>query len=116
MKPSGTIKIIVPHHSNPFFYSDPTHVKFYGLYTFAYYAECKFLKRAVPNYSRIEGLSISDVDLIFKSYRPRYIRHALKKTVQKFVNFSSFNKELYEEFFTYLFPCYELHVLLVVNK
>jgi hypothetical protein len=30
------IEIIVPHFSNPHYYSDPTHVRFFGLYTMSY--------------------------------------------------------------------------------
>jgi ubiquinone/menaquinone biosynthesis C-methylase UbiE len=116
VKPKGLINITVPHFSNPFFYSDPTHIRFFGLYTFMYYAECGFMRRAVPSYSRILGLSISNIELIFKSYRPRYIRHIFKRAVQYVINLSSFNKELYEEFFTYLIPCYEVQVFMTVNK
>jgi predicted SAM-dependent methyltransferase len=116
LKKNGKINIVVPHHSNPFFYSDPTHKASYGLYTFAYYAECNFFKRKVPKYLQIIGLNVCSIDLIFKSYRPRYLRHIAKKFFEKIVNFNSYSKELYEEIFVYIFPCYELHICLNVNK
>jgi len=116
LKSGGVIDIIVPHHSNPFFYSDPTHKSFYGLYTFSYYAECDILKRGVPEYSRIKGLQITNIELVFKSYRPHYIRHGLKKVVQKFVNLGNFNKEFYEEMVSGFISCYEIHTSLIIRK
>ena len=38
-RPGGRIEIIVPHFSNPYGYSDPTHVRHFGLYTFFYFAD-----------------------------------------------------------------------------
>src|SRR4051812_22266165 len=32
----GRLELIVPHFSNPYGYSDPTHVRFFGLYSFFY--------------------------------------------------------------------------------
>src|SRR5262245_6415565 len=36
-KADGRIEIVVPHFSNPYTYSDPTHVRFFGFYTFFYF-------------------------------------------------------------------------------
>jgi ubiquinone/menaquinone biosynthesis C-methylase UbiE len=116
IKPGGEISVIVPHHSNPFFYSDPTHRTFFGLYTFAYYAESGIFRREVPRYSLVPGLQLVQARLIFKSYRPRYVRHGLKRLVQAVVNVSSFTQELYEELFCFWVPCSDLEVRLVVNK
>jgi len=38
-RPQGRIEVIVPHFSNPYYYSDPTHVRFFGLYTFFYFCD-----------------------------------------------------------------------------
>jgi len=38
-RPDARIEIVVPHFSNPYFYSDPTHVRHFGLYTFFYFAD-----------------------------------------------------------------------------
>lgn len=47
----GRIEIIVPHFSNPYAYSDPTHVRFFGLYSFFYYADqVDQPRRKVPNF------------------------------------------------------------------
>ena len=48
--PGGLIRITVPHFSNPYYYSDPTHCTFFGLYTFYYFSnlEDQPAKRKVP--------------------------------------------------------------------
>jgi len=37
VQPGGRIWIEVPHFSNPYYYSDPTHVRPFGLYTMYYF-------------------------------------------------------------------------------
>jgi hypothetical protein len=48
------------------------------------------------------------VDLIFKSPKPFYGRYAFKSIIGFLFNSSIYMKELYEENFCYLFPCYEI--------
>src|SRR5687768_13241645 len=36
LKKEGIHKVTVPHFSNPYYYSDYTHKRFFGLYTFDY--------------------------------------------------------------------------------
>ncbi len=110
------IIFIAPHFSNPFFYSDPTHRATYGLYTFAYYAKSDLFRRTLPLYSRIKGLLLTEVVLRFYSYRPNYIRHFLKQLAQKTVNSSMWMKELYEESFCWLIPCYDVKYVLIINS
>lgn len=38
LKPGGLFEVVAPHFSNSYFYSDPTHVRFFGLYTMNYFA------------------------------------------------------------------------------
>ena len=37
MRPGARMTIVVPHFSNPYYYSDPTHLRFFGLYTMHYF-------------------------------------------------------------------------------
>ena len=37
LKKNGLMNIVVPHFSNPFYYSDPTHKSKFGLFSFCYY-------------------------------------------------------------------------------
>ena len=108
LKKGGTIHFVVPHFSNPYFYSDYTHKLFFGLYTFCYFCTGGMFKRAVPLYQREPQFELTKVDLVFKSAPPFYLRYALKVLIGKIVNITTYTKELYEESFCYLFPCYEI--------
>ncbi len=116
LAPGGQIEIRVPHFSDPWFYSDPTHKHMFGLYTFCYYFLYSKFQRKVPCYSLIEGAQIQSIYLKFGSTRPFYLRHAFKKVVQLLVNLNSFTLELYEEIFSGLFACSEIRVLIVKSE
>lgn len=109
LKEDSRCRIIVPHFSNPYFYSDPTHKRHFGLYTFCYYSTCEGLfKRKVPTYMCDLNFNLINVNLHFQTPKGRLVRSGLKKLVKFFVNRCSFNKEIYEELFCWIFPCYEI--------
>ena len=108
VKIGGEIELVAPHHSNPHFYSDPTHRNYFGLYTFSYYSTGSPLRRKVPTYQEKLWFRLEQVDLTFKSFPPFYVRHALKKLIGSIFNSCDYMKELYEENLCYLFPCYEV--------
>jgi hypothetical protein len=112
LKVGGTMEIVAPHFSNPYFYSDPTHQRSFGLYSFCYLSVGSCFKRQVPVYERNFPFRLVNVDLIFKSPRPFYLRYVFKWLVGKIFNLNNFMKELYEENFCYIFPCYEIKYLL----
>lgn len=106
--PGGTVTIIVPHFSNPFYYSDPTHRTPFGLYTMAYLCEQRLFKRTIPRYGIDLPLVLRSVDLGFKSYPPRYLRHAWKRLWGMLANSSMYMREFYEENLCWIVPCYEV--------
>ncbi len=106
----GVMEVVVPHFSNPYFYSDPTHRAFFGLYTFSYLADEKLFSRKVPNYGKGFGFELRSVDLVFKS--PFTGRNAMKRLVGSLVNATTAFKELYEENFAFIIPCYEIRYVL----
>lgn len=108
LRPGGRLIVTVPHFSNPFFYSDPTHRHPFGLYSFAYFAESTLFRRSVPSYARIEGLRLTDVQLGFRSVRPFYVRHVLRRCFGAIVNRFRFTQEFYEDALSGLLPCYEV--------
>ena len=108
-------KVFVPHFSNPYFYSDPTHKRFFGLYTFDYYSETSALKRKVPPfYEGKNKFIITKRKLIFKS--PFKSRNLIKILFQKTINSSNFLLEFYEENLCYIFPCQEIYYEMTVIK
>jgi predicted SAM-dependent methyltransferase len=116
VKPSGCINIYVPHFSNPWFYSDYTHKRFFGLYTFLYFSDnSNKYKRKVPNFYSDFKFTMSEQKLIFKS-PPFYFRNLVKQVLQRIFNSNTYMQELYEDTFCYLFPCQELFTCLVPLK
>jgi SAM-dependent methyltransferase len=108
MKPGGEATVVVPHFSNPWYYSDYTHRRFFGLYTFCYLARGSPFRRAVPTYGVDSGFDLVDVRLGFKSTRPFYLRHAVKRAGGALFNATRWLQEFYEENLCWLFPCYEV--------
>ena len=113
LKPGGELRVIVPHFSNPYFYSDPTHKTPFGLYTFCYFAECDLFSRKVPSYGHKAVLKLEKVSLLFKSSPPFYVRYGFKRVAQWFVNLFTYNQEFYEDMLTGIIFCYEIDFLLV---
>lgn len=108
LKPGGRLEIVVPHFSNPYFYSDHTHKTFFGLYTMCYFASESLFSRKVPTYGRTIRYELVGVDLEFKSAKPFYFRHGIKKCFGALFNSNGYMKEFYEENCCHLFPCYEI--------
>jgi predicted SAM-dependent methyltransferase len=107
--PGGLLEIIVPHFSNPYFYSDYTHKVFYGLYSFSYLASDSILTRKTPTYQKNLNLRIENIKLGFKSSKEFVFRYGFKKIIfGNLFNSSTWMKEFYEENLCYVFPCYEI--------
>jgi SAM-dependent methyltransferase len=108
IRPDGVLNVVVPHFSNPYYYSDYTHRGFFGLYSFSYLVSDSIHRRKVPTYGREVRFELSRAELIFKSPPPFYVRYAFKQILQVVFNWNGWTRELYEENFCYLFPCYEI--------
>jgi ubiquinone/menaquinone biosynthesis C-methylase UbiE len=104
----GEVLLVVPHFSSPYFYSDPTHKAFFGLYTLCYFTERHPFVRKVPTYGNSLAFEIITVDLGFKAERPFYIRYVLRRMIGLVFNATVALKELYEDMFSNIFSCYEL--------
>lgn len=113
VRPGGRMEVVVPHFSNPYFYSDCTHKSFFGLYTFSYLAQDQLFSNKVPTYNKMQRFSLESVDLGFKSPRPFYGRYLLKRSIGAILNSCSYMQEFYEENLCYLFPCYEIKYRLI---
>lgn len=115
LRKGGQARIFVPHFSNPFFYSDYTHKRFFGLYTFYYFAKKEHqLARSVPNFYSDVRIRILSKKLVFKS--PFRGRNIFKKIVQGVVNLSGYTQEFYEENLCFLVPCYGLRIVITADE
>jgi len=113
MKLDSSLTIIVPHFSNPYYYSDVTHKTPFGLYSLCYFAlQPSDWRRRVPTYQRELHFCLDTVELRFLSATSFFLRRALKRIISLIVNFNSYTKEIYEECFCYLLPCYEIRYVL----
>jgi ubiquinone/menaquinone biosynthesis C-methylase UbiE len=108
IRPGGTLKAVVPHFSNPHFYSDYTHSRFFGLYSFSYLCVDRIFRRKVPTYGRALAFELVEARLVFKSDRAFPVRRAFKAALGYLLNATAWIKEAYEENLCYLFPCYEV--------
>ncbi|GAA5179314.1 methyltransferase domain-containing protein [Niveibacterium umoris] len=106
LAPGAIATIKVPHFANPYFYSDPTHSRFFGLYTMSYFARDALLRRKVPNYGRTPAFELAAVRFGFDSPFP--VRGLLKRAIGPIFNLTTWVQEFYEENLCYLFPCYEI--------
>ncbi len=112
-KPAGRIECYVPHFSNPYFYSDPTHVRFFGLYTFYYYANKESVSkliRKIPEFYDNSRYLIDNLELDFRCDYP-VIKH-FYNLFQKFVNKSLSRQEFYEYLLSPIIPCYGIRAIL----
>lgn len=104
MKEDGKAYVFVPHFSNPYFYSDYTHKRFFGLYSFYYFVEPeRQLKRKVPVFYTDIRLEILSLKLVFKT--PFWISRHLRKLFGFFVNSGRCMQEFYELHLFGLVPC-----------
>ncbi len=114
LKPDGKCHIFVPHFSNPYFFSDYTHVRFMGLYTFYYFVDDMYqMKRKVPNfYSDIRIRIINQRLVIASPFKKNYF----KKMLEQIFNINKTMQEFYEGNICFLFPCYGLKLTFVPVK
>jgi hypothetical protein len=106
MGQGAELRVTVPHFSNPYFHSDPTHQRSFGLYTLSYFAQDDLLRRKVPNYGRTPAFALESVRLGFDSPFP--IRGLVRRIVGRFFNLATWLQEFHEENLCWLFPCYEI--------
>jgi SAM-dependent methyltransferase len=113
--PGGRVEVVVPHFSNPYGYSDPTHVRFFGLYSFYYFAdEADQPRRKVPAFYLPERFAVESVDitlmptlLLFKPVR---------RLATRLVNSSIWLLDWYERSWCRHFPADSMRYVLRVKK
>jgi SAM-dependent methyltransferase len=113
--PDGVVEVVVPHFSNPYGYSDPTHVRFFGLYTFYYFSdEADQPPRKVPAFYLPERFAVESVSvtllptlLMFKPVR---------RLAMKAINSSIRLLDWYERSWCRHFPADSIRYVLRVKK
>jgi len=88
-RPGGRIEIIVPHFSNPYAYSDPTHVRFFGLYSFYYFCDpSNQPRRKVPSFYLPQRFRVESVccNLLKASVLDKLLSSILRPFINRSVN------------------------------
>lgn len=94
--PGGEIEITVPHFSNPYGYSDPTHIRFFGLYSMYYFvdgSEQPAVRKVPAFYSDIR-FHIKQIKIEF--FRLNRLDRLIEPWLSRFVN-KSFNSQNFFE-------------------
>lgn len=117
LRPGGVVEATVPHFANPWFWSDPTHERAFGLYTLSYLVPDPVLRRRVPHYSdELPPLRLAGVRLVFEPRKNRWLRRTLCRTLELLVNLGPRTQEFHEAHLCWILPCYELHYRLVRDE
>ncbi len=115
LKKGGRCVLSVPHFSNPYAYSDYTHKRFFGFYTFYYFVDPGYQPaRKVPNFYSDVKIRIVSQRLLFAS--PFKGRNVIKRLFGLIVNAHRYLQEFYEENLCYWFPCYAVQVIFTPDK
>ena len=107
--PRGRLIIHVPHFSNPFGYSDPTHKRLFGFFSFDYYVPYDFQTgfRQVPNY-QTPYFRIITKRIYF--YSPLVFLRPFSLLLERIINKNSNLIALYEYHLSCLYPINSLHI------
>jgi SAM-dependent methyltransferase len=110
LHPSGTLRVYVPHFSNPYGHSDPTHRHLYGLYSFQYLTpqERQHFRRKVPDHYTSAHWEVLSERLIFLG--ETRIGMVLGRAFGKLVNSHTRIQAFYERLLCWQIPCYALSV------
>lgn len=112
LKKGGKFVVTVPHFSNPYYYSDYTHKRFFGLYSFDYFATPETqLKRKSPIFYNSIKFDVESRKFNFFS-QFRFI-NILKQAFKLIVNLNNYTLEFYEEVFSNIIGANEIKVVLV---
>lgn len=122
--PEAQIRVSVPHFSNQYGFSDPTHVRFFGLYSMNYFVPKKqqIYRRKVPDFYIKERFTVETVHISFyefshKTWFGEICDKLFRRNFEKrIVNRSPTMQEMYEKHLTRLWPARNLEFILTVKK
>jgi hypothetical protein len=114
-RPDARIEIIVPHFSNPYGYSDPTHVRFFGLYSFFYFCdEADQPKRKVPSFYLRERFRVESIRC--NLLKASVVDKAIASIVQPWINRSINRLDWYERRLCRRIPASTMRYVLRTKK
>ncbi len=115
LRPNGKMEIKVPHFSNPYYYSDPTHVRFFGAYTMYYFVPLENQPefRKVPAFYSKCRFKIQSVTITLLNHS--LIDRIVFPRLYNFINKNIKRQDFFERRLCRIFPAngitYELTVI-----
>jgi SAM-dependent methyltransferase len=114
-KPDGTIEIVVPHFSNVYGFSDPTHVRLFGLYSMNYFASHENQPgRHVPAFYTDTRFVIKSLKIEF--YRSSMLDRLLAPVFSRLVNINIRTQDFYERRLAHFFHAWQIRYVLTPEK
>lgn len=115
-KPGARIEIVVPHFSNVYGYSDPTHVRFFALYSMYYFCsqEDQPMTRTVPNFYSDVRFRVEQVRIQF--YRYSFLDRTVGRLLEKLINLNLKTQDFFERRLAHLFHAAQITYLLTPVK
>ena len=115
-KKHGTVEIIVPHFSNVYAYSDPTHVRFFGLYSMNYFVseDLQAGDRKVPAFYTNARFQIKSLKIEF--YKYSLFDKLFSPIISKLINYNIATQNFYERRLTHLFHAWQIRYILQPDK
>ena len=108
-------EIIVPHFSNPYYYSDPTHVRQFGLFSMHYFTSENYQwRRKVPSYYSDTKFILRDAKIIF--YKDTLMYHLFASILSPLVNLTRAFQHIFERRFSWFYPPANIKFILEVSK
>jgi len=109
------ITVIVPHFSNPYYYSDPTHVRHFGLYTMHYFMDSEHQPgRKVPSFYTNIRFCLTNTYIEF--YRTSLLDRLLVPLIRRLVNINFKTQEVYERRWSWIYPAWQITYRLSPKK
>lgn len=112
LKPGGKLTVRVPHWSNTSFWSDPTHKRTFGLWSFNYLAHSDLFSHPLPDYGNQFPLQLLSVRLAFPVAAGFGLRTRIMSIIDKRANASPAAQEFYETNVARIIGCNELQFFL----
>jgi hypothetical protein len=114
-RPDSRLEFIVPHFSNPYGYSDPTHVRQFGLYTFFYFADDEDQpRRKVPSFYMTERFIVESLEIRLLKRSP--IARPVASCLEWFINRGVGTLDWYERTACRAFPAESIRYVLRTKK
>lgn len=115
-RPGGKIEIIVPHFSNVYAHSDPTHKRFFGLYSMYYFTsgDLQPKNRKVPSFYASARFRITAISIEF--YRKSILDRIVSPVFSRLVNHNIATQDFYERRLSPLFHAWQIRYLMEPDK